>query len=52
MARKGEKGWPFEPTVLEGMDGVIALLEVGATIQLSEIYARAEPKAVNTFDGS
>ena len=42
--RKGEKGWPSEPIVLEGMDGVIALPEVGATIQLSEIYARAEPK--------
>ena len=49
---EGEKGWPSEPIVLEGMDGVIALPEVGATIHLSEIYARAEPKAVNTFDGS
>ena len=50
--RKGANGWPSTPTVLEGLDAVIALSEVGATIQLSEIYARAEAKAVRRFGGS
>ena len=35
--RKGSDGWPSEPTVLKGLDAVIALPEVGATIQLADI---------------
>ncbi len=50
--RKDDNGWPSQPTVLEGMEAVIALPEVGATIKLFEVYARAEPKTVNPFDGS
>ena len=44
--RKSDDGWPSTETVLEGTDGVISLPEVGATIELSEIYARVDHKAV------
>ena len=44
--RKSGDGWPSTETVLEGTDGVISLPEVGATIELSEIYARVDHKAV------
>ncbi len=50
--RKTDSGWPSEPTVLAGLDAVVTMSEVAATVALSEIYARAEPKAVNRFDGS
>ena len=46
--RKGDDGWPSTETVLEGMDVVISLPEVGATIALSEIYARVESKAAGS----
>ena len=50
--RKGDKGWPSQPDVLEGMDALIALPEVGASINLAEIYVRVPPRAVDFIDGS
>lgn len=40
--RRGELGWPSAPTILDGMEAVIAFPEVGATLKMSDIYGRPE----------
>ena len=42
--RKGANGWSSKATILAGLDAVIALPDVGATIQLSELYAGADSR--------
>ncbi len=49
--QKDDSGWPSQPTMLEGIEAVIALSEVGATIELAEVYSRAERKAANSVVG-
>ena len=45
--RKAGDGWTSQPDVVRGLEAVIAFAEVGATLALSDIYGRAEPKVAD-----
>ena len=48
LRRKTADGWPSEPAVVRGLDAVIRLPEIGATLRMSDIYARPTRKAAAT----
>lgn len=42
---KGDAGWPNEPQIHEGLDRTIAFAEVGASVDMADIYRTTAPRS-------